>query len=232
MAANNPPYQAMLDQILRHIDAWTVPAGSTLVDLGAGTGNLSIRLAQRFPDARVLHVEPDPAMNACVPKKAELAGVTNLELCPLDVGDRALGERVRHADVSGIAVVHALYAFPDPERTLTSVATWLRDGTPLLVCDPFGPPDVLRWAAYLFRTSMQRRGVVRTLQLYVRGRAALSQNRRIARGYREGRHWAHSQDELLGALRRAGLRATVSESVYRGDSHLVVAHKQSKPLSD
>lgn len=53
-----PRYEEMTDRLLAHL-----PAGAARVlELGCGTGNLSLQLAERFPDAWILYVDAAPEM--------------------------------------------------------------------------------------------------------------------------------------------------------------------------
>src|ERR1700689_3195308 len=57
MAENNPAYQEILLRCLETIAHWNLPPGSRIIDLGAGTGNFSVRIAQALPQCRILHVD-------------------------------------------------------------------------------------------------------------------------------------------------------------------------------
>jgi trans-aconitate methyltransferase len=63
MAENNPAYQALVREVAEVVDAWSIPAGLPIVDIGAGTGNFSILLATRFPGSTVIHVDASADMN-------------------------------------------------------------------------------------------------------------------------------------------------------------------------
>ena len=59
----NPFYQSLVKEVMDKAATWQVQAGDILLDLGAGTGNYSCALAERFPEARILHVDNDAGMN-------------------------------------------------------------------------------------------------------------------------------------------------------------------------
>ncbi len=63
MADNNPAYQDLIAQFKHAIATWCIEPRSTLADLGAGTGNFSIELAQAFPTCQVIHLDANPEMN-------------------------------------------------------------------------------------------------------------------------------------------------------------------------
>ena len=52
-----------------------VPQDATVVDLGCGTGTLTIWLKQQYPSARVIGVDADPAILEFARTKADVAGI-------------------------------------------------------------------------------------------------------------------------------------------------------------
>jgi FkbM family methyltransferase len=59
----------------------------TIVDLGANVGLASLYFASRFPSARIISVEANPAAVACLRKT--LAGFSNIEVLPVAVSAEA-----------------------------------------------------------------------------------------------------------------------------------------------
>src|SRR5688500_7082818 len=54
--------------------------GQTIVDIGAGTGFLTVELAQRSAAARVIAVDPWPEAMRVLRRKVSYLGLTNVEL--------------------------------------------------------------------------------------------------------------------------------------------------------
>jgi 16S rRNA (adenine1518-N6/adenine1519-N6)-dimethyltransferase len=64
-------FRAIVDATVRADDDW-------IVEIGAGLGTLTARLAERVPEGKVIALERDPDMVAVL--RAELAGVDNVEI--------------------------------------------------------------------------------------------------------------------------------------------------------
>jgi len=69
------------------IDYAGVPPGATVVDLGCGTGTLTIGLKRKYPSARVIGLDADPAILEFAKAKADVAGidVEFVECCASDM---------------------------------------------------------------------------------------------------------------------------------------------------
>jgi 16S rRNA (adenine1518-N6/adenine1519-N6)-dimethyltransferase len=68
-------FRAIVDATVRADDDW-------IVEIGAGLGTLTARLAERVPEGKVIALERDPDMIAVL--RAELAGVDNVDIEPSD----------------------------------------------------------------------------------------------------------------------------------------------------
>ncbi len=66
-----PRYDEMIDRLLEHL-----PGGSMrILELGCGTGNLTLRLAEQFPKAVITTVDAAPEMTALTAARGTKAGV-------------------------------------------------------------------------------------------------------------------------------------------------------------
>jgi 16S rRNA (adenine1518-N6/adenine1519-N6)-dimethyltransferase len=68
-------FRAIVDATVRTDDDW-------IVEIGAGLGTLTARLAERVPEGKVIALERDPDMLAVL--RSELAGVDNVEIEAVD----------------------------------------------------------------------------------------------------------------------------------------------------
>jgi ubiquinone/menaquinone biosynthesis C-methylase UbiE len=222
MAENNPAYQEILSRFSGELNNWDLPPGSTLCDLGSGTGNFSLALATAFPGCRILHVDSDRSMNEVALRKSRMLQVSNLEFKLQDMEHLALPAH----SLSAITSVHALYPLCQPQPLIKRLYDWLQPGGYLFICDIGRVLDVNDWAKYLFAESMRKHGLTHTLRLFSRGRAVARHNRQISQRQRAGAYWTHSLQEFLSVFVEADFEIVSSEEVYRGYSDLIIARKQ------
>lgn len=108
--------------------------GETIVDIGCGTGSQAIAIKQARPGARVIGIDPDPAVLAIAQAKAERAGVRIDWLQGLgDQADALVGKGVADAVISSLV----LHQCDEPVkaailRAMTRVA---RPGARVLIAD-------------------------------------------------------------------------------------------------
>lgn len=119
----------MLPVIDAYLDRLTVPEGGSIVDIGSGTGGVTRRIAARFPQARVLGLEPSVALTE---KARELGGDhPNLGF---EVGN---GAQLDLADGgSDVAILHTVLSHvADPAPLVAEATRILRPGGTLVICD-------------------------------------------------------------------------------------------------
>ncbi len=121
-----------VDVLLEMLD---LPAGSSLIDFGTGTGLYAIEIARRRPDVRVLALDEQPQMLAHVRAAVARSGLRNVE--PLSSNALVVAERIL-----ALNVLHEL-----GDRALEDVRALTATGGKVLFVDwnagadrPVGPP--------------------------------------------------------------------------------------------
>ncbi len=113
------------------LDELAVKSGSTVADIGAGTGYFSLRLAKRIgPQGRVLATDIQPQMLAMLSDKMRAANVTNVEPILCTPTDAKLPESA--LDLALMVDVYHELAYP--EETLRQIRRALKpDGRLVLI---------------------------------------------------------------------------------------------------
>ncbi|RKN08609.1 class I SAM-dependent methyltransferase [Streptomyces radicis] len=115
----------------RRLDDWIpggAPGGVDVLDVGCGTGTLSVLLAER--GHRVTGVDVAPRMVAAAEEKAEAAGVA----VTFVVGDAA-APPVGAGRFDVVLARHLLWTLPDPTSALRAWAGRLRPGGRLVLVE-------------------------------------------------------------------------------------------------
>ncbi|WP_209426697.1 methyltransferase domain-containing protein [Pararhodobacter sp. SW119] len=120
---------AMLPVIDAYLDTISVPEGGMIIDIGSGTGGVTRRIADRFPGATVIGVEPSTALTETARKL--VGDRTNLSF---HVGD---GAALDLADASAdISILHTVLSHViDPALLIAEALRILRPGGTLVICD-------------------------------------------------------------------------------------------------
>jgi SAM-dependent methyltransferase len=113
------------------LDAAVVGPGDVVIDLGCGTGQISIPLARRGAD--VLGFDVSPAMADHLRSEASRLGLRTLDAIALPVEELDLPAASADLIVSSYALHHL--RDPDKARLVAAAITWLRPGGRLLIAD-------------------------------------------------------------------------------------------------
>jgi len=113
------------------LEAAAVKPGEMVVDLGCGTGQLSLPLAES--GGRVLAVDVSPVMVSRLEQQASERGITSLETVAVPIEDLRLPAGSVDLIVSSYALHHLRDA--DKARLVSAAFGWLRPGGRLVVAD-------------------------------------------------------------------------------------------------
>ncbi len=123
-----------------------IQSGSRVLDLGCGTGTLTLRLKRQHPDAEVAGLDADPQALRIAEAKAAAAGI------PIAF-DQGMAFALPYADHSFDRVLSSLLfhhlTHEDKARTACEVARVLRPGGELHVADWGESKNALMRAAFL-----------------------------------------------------------------------------------
>lgn len=143
---------------VRVVEALGIGPGSTVVDLGAGTGYFTIHLARAVaPGGKVLAIDTEPNMVEYIGQRAEHEGVEGVEPILATADD----PRIPEASVDRILLVDTYHHIQDRGIYFGKLRKALTTGGQVVVIDylkkslPVGPPP---------ENKMSRRRVVREFQ--------------------------------------------------------------------
>lgn len=119
----------MLPVIDEYLGLLNLPEGGCIVDIGSGTGGITRRIADRFPAASVMGLEPSAALTQ---KAMDLAG--DRPNLTFSVGDGAALDL--EDAVADVAILHTVLSHvSNPEPLIAEAVRILRPGGTLVICD-------------------------------------------------------------------------------------------------
>ncbi|MDB4944691.1 MAG: ubiE 5 [Labilithrix sp.] len=123
--------RAATEQPEHVLDVLAIREGSTVADVGAGSGYFTVRLARRVgPRGRVLATDLQPEMLALLREKAAAAKLANV----VPVLATETDARLPRGEVDLVLMVDVYHELPHPAATLAQLRTSLaRDGRLALV---------------------------------------------------------------------------------------------------
>jgi SAM-dependent methyltransferase len=122
-----PLWSAPFGQLI--LDQVPLRRGQTIVDIGAGTGFLTVELAQRSGAARVVAVDPWAEAMEVLRRKVDYLGLTNVELMISDASKLDLADESVDLVVSNLGINN----FDNAAGVLTECYRVLRPGGRLLL---------------------------------------------------------------------------------------------------
>ncbi len=129
--------------------------GEDVLELGCGWGSLSLFMAARYPNSRIVALSNSRSQKAYIDGEALLRGLTNLEIRTADINDFDATERFDR-----VVSVEMFEHMRNYQELLRRIAGWLRPGGTLFVhvfvhkaaTYPFESVDSSDWMARHFFT--------------------------------------------------------------------------------
>ena len=221
MADNNPSYQELLSIFRQQVSKWNVRPGSIIVDMGAGTGNFSLILAEMYPEAEIHLLDSNFDMLNQAKEKAKQLNISNIQIINTDITDC----QYKPNTIDDVVSVHTLYVIQLNVDVIQKIYDFLKKGGECFICDLGRRLDIADWAKYLFRELVKSYGIINAIKMMYRGRMVAKENRSISKMQKEGYYWVHSHDDFIACFLSKRFDILHKQVVYRGYSDLVLCSK-------
>jgi SAM-dependent methyltransferase len=147
------------DRLAALLDVVEAVAGPRplVLDLACGTGTISRRLLERFPGARSIAVDVDPALLTIA--RATLGDDERVRFVRADLADPAWVGELPETPVDAVLTATALHWLPEPLllRVYRDLAGIVRPGGAVANADQMGAADLPRLGAALAAVEARRR---------------------------------------------------------------------------
>jgi SAM-dependent methyltransferase len=155
-----PDREARFVALLDVVEAVAGPRPLVL-DLACGTGSITRRLFERFPEARSIAVDVDPALLTIA--RATFAGDDRVRFVRADLGDPGWARALPEAPVDAVVTATALHWLAKPvlRRLYRDLAGVVRPGGAVANVDVMEPADLPMLSAALVGVETRRRDAVR-----------------------------------------------------------------------
>lgn len=216
------------DELLSHFQNWLqgeyLTTGGiddpTVCDLGAGTGNFILKLAEAVPQAKITHWDWNSEMiDRAKAKYSERC--LDVEIVAKDVSE--FENDNRKFDL--IVMINALYSFPNPEELIATCVNKLNEHGFLYVVDTGRPIDPMGWTIDLTLNAAKNSGIFNAIKTTWQLRNAIQQNKKIEAQGDAGVYWRHNLEDLVNLVESHGLQVSTKNVCYRGIADRVIATK-------
>jgi ubiquinone/menaquinone biosynthesis C-methylase UbiE len=198
-------YQEVVE---RHCTAMSAPAIGTVLDLGAGTGTVAVRLLSA--GKRVTAVDVNRAMLEKIHSKMEVGWSERLTVIE-DTAERL--PHLRDGVFDGVTVLLAFFAMDDPVAALAEAQRMLKPGGALVVTEPracFNEAELMAAA----KESLRAKGILDRLAGDWQRIEAVAP---IVRHVVEHGHSRKGAETIFDTLRRNGFTDMTFEESHLGN---------------
>lgn len=192
-------------------------------DFGAGTGNLTLRMAERMPQAQIQAVEVNEGFYARMQDK--LQSFDNVTTRLDDVEAVQFGDEYFDA----ACMIHVLNLTKNAKEglALERIAQQLKPGGLLVIADIGRVLDIKKHGMEMLKYAWQQEGLRGVYRLYMNNRESTRQNQEFVRFQQSGDYPAHELEQFSALIASKGFDILEArDDFYLGADDFVVARKQ------
>jgi len=235
MKGSNPAYLALVKKVTDSFRNFQVRPDSLIADLGGGTGNFTIPIAQMYPESRIVLVDSSEGMLNQAREKVYRYGLKNVDVIRADISSDIPEIAKKYSrPFTHVMMIHALYTTGGknsnlPKKILSDISSNIDDGvnSRFLISDIDSLLRTGNWIPYCLFHAFKTFGLKEALAFLKRNDQAKLANRFIDLKQEEGQYLLCNLDEFIKLMNSAGFLKVYekSDKYYRGRDNFVIASK-------
>ena len=160
----------------------------TVLEIGAGTGNVSELIQSTLNTKQIDLVEPSIEMMALA--KPKLNGSKS----SYHLSDFFDFKSSTKYDL--IICIHALYLMENSESLVSKFKEYMHKNSILIICDIGQEMNVWKWTKHLFIKNLPKHGFLKTMKVLYAGKEVRKSNLEIQKKQQQGVIWKHTLKEF------------------------------------
>jgi len=125
--------QAELTALNITVERAEIHDGMEILELGCGWGSLSLHMARKFPNARILAVSNSKTQRAFIERQAQSEGLTNLRIATLDLANEVSETLIPAGHFDRVVSVEMFEHFQNYKILFQRISRWLKADGKLFV---------------------------------------------------------------------------------------------------
>ena len=230
---SNPAYIKLVDKVTMFFKELGLKRGSLVVDLGGGTGNFTLPIAEMHPESHFLIVDLSEIMLQKAREKAEMRNLRNVELIQGDIEDIEYLVETYSRPITHAIMIHCLYVTgslenPEkPQRILKNIHGGLENSeSRFFIADINRPLKTGNWIPYCLWHAFKTFGNIKdTINFFRENDQAKIASRCTDIKQKEGSYLICNLDEFVKMITDAGFTRIYekSDKYYRKRDNLLIA---------
>ena len=233
ISGSNPAYMELVDKVTMFFKGLGLKRGSLVADLGGGTGNFTLPIAELHPESHFLIVDLSEIMLQKAKEKAEMRNLRNVDLIQADIEDIEYLVDIYSRPFTHAIMIHCLYVTGSlenpakPQRILKNIHGGLENAeSRFFIADINRPLKTGSWIPYSLWHAFKTFGSIKeTMNFFMENDQAKIASRCTDIKQKEGSYLLCNLDEFVKMIKNAGFTRIYekSDKQYRKRDNLVIA---------